>query len=81
VAEEVVGDEGRARERLVDLHGCAAGVGEDVADTAALEGLDEDVSALAGLGWAPWPERGCRRGSRRRRGHRGAPDAGGEGAA
>lgn len=82
VAEEVVGDEWRACQRLVDLHGRAAGVGEDVGDAAALEGLDEDVGALAGLGWAPWPERGGGRGGRGRcGGHRGAPDGGGQGAA
>lgn len=46
VAEEVVGDGGGAGEGLVDLHGGAAGVGEDVGDALALEGLDEDVGAL-----------------------------------
>jgi hypothetical protein len=73
VAEEVVRDDGGAGESLVDLHGRAAGVGEDVADAAALEGLDEDVGAFAGLGGAPRTERGGggspgqrRRGGRRR---------------
>ena len=34
---------------LVDLHGCAAGVGEHAVDALALQRLDEDVRPLAGF--------------------------------
>ena len=76
VAEEVVGDDRGARQRLVDLHGRAARVGEHVADAAPLQRLHEDVRALAGLGRPPRPERRGRRrrGRRGDRGHRRAPD-------
>ena len=64
----MVGDDGGTGECLVDLHGRAAGVGEDVADAAALKSLDEDVGALAGIGGAPRPERGGRGSRHRQRG-------------
>ena len=49
VAREDVADHGGARQRLVDLHRRAAGIGEDGGHALALERLDEDVGALAGL--------------------------------
>ncbi|PON72130.1 hypothetical protein TorRG33x02_252500 [Trema orientale] len=49
VAREDVADDVGAGERLVNLHGRAAGVGEHVGDALALEGLDEDIGALPGL--------------------------------
>lgn len=49
VAGEDVADNAGARERLVDLHRRATGVGEDVPHPLALQGLNEDVGALAGL--------------------------------
>ena len=49
VAREDVADGGGARERLVDLHRRAAGVGEDVRHALPLQRLHEDVRALARL--------------------------------
>jgi len=58
VAREHVADGGGARERLVDLHGRATGVGKNVSDALALKRLHEDVGALAGLLEAEAREKG-----------------------
>lgn len=49
VAGEDVLDDVGAGEGLVDLHGGAARVSEDVGDALALQGLHEDIGAFAGL--------------------------------
>lgn len=49
MARQDVADGGGARERLVDLHRRAAGVGEDCVDALPFEGLNEDIGPLAGL--------------------------------
>lgn len=82
MAGEHVPDDARPGEGLVDLQGGAARVGEDVGDALALEGLDEDIGALARLvGGESGDERfggGYGRGWRRRR-RRGGGFGGGAG--
>ena len=49
VPAEGVFDGGRTRQRLVDLHGCAAGVCKQRVHALPLQRLDQDIGALAGL--------------------------------
>ncbi|BAS88948.1 Os04g0389175 [Oryza sativa Japonica Group] len=55
VAEQVVADGRRPRQRLVDLHRRAARVPEHVADAAPPQRLHEDVRALPPLRRPPPP--------------------------
>ena len=49
MAREDISDDLRPGQSLMDLHGCAARVGEDVGDTFALESFDEDIGTFSGL--------------------------------
>lgn len=60
MAKKVVGDEGRASEGLINLHGGTIEVGKDLDDALTLEDFDKDVLALVGLvGQEATKTRGC----------------------